>query len=468
MRLAVIARTELPLMLLEPDEEDEDAEGVFVTDDPRLARKARARNFRTTTGHLADPALYRRARISPQHRILVHIPRASDLNRCLAALLEALPQAPVTALLDPSGEPPERWKDEVLFVPVNRVGSVCLGAQMEKAATRRSLAAIRALFRGAERVLLLLQEDPDPDGLASALALRTLLGRNRLTAMIGSFGEVKRPENVAMVRHLDIQYSKIKPEEVKGFDRIALLDLQPFHSPSIPTEIDLVIDHHPRRTNYTAQIKDIRPRYGATSTIMTEYLQASDAPISQRLATALLYGIKTDTQLLGRDTTPADVAAFASLYPLANHGLLRRIDRPQFPRGDLPALALALENAHIVDDILVAYMGPLTREDVIPYIADFCLEMEGVEWSVVAGLSEGRLIISVRNCGAGRGAGEVVKAAFEAYGSAGGHKAMAKAVIPLNRIPLECLDHESWVRERFLLALHEGVRHEATGYEALP
>ena len=91
------------------------------------------------------------------------------------------------------------------------------------------------------------------------------------------------------------------PEELAGYDRVALLDVQPFHSPDIPTHVDLVIDHHPRRTNYTARIKDVRPRYGATSTIMTEYLLASDTPISSRLATALLYGIKTDTQLLGRD-----------------------------------------------------------------------------------------------------------------------------------------------------------------------
>ena len=83
------------------------------------------------------------------------------------------------------------------------------------------------------------------------------------------------------------------------------------------------------------------------------------------------------------------------------------------------------------------------------------LEVEGVEWSVVSGLFEGKLIVSVRNFGAARSAGEVTKAAFEPYGSAGGHKAMAKAVIPLTQIPTDCLDHESWVRDRFLVHLYE-------------
>ncbi len=453
MRIAVITQTEVPLLLFEPETGEDRC--LVVTDDRRLAARARRRGFHTATGDLASAALYRRVKLSSQDRVVIHVPHAPLLRRCLHEVLQADAEAPVTVLLDPGAEPPERWRDEVLFLPSSRLGSVCLRSEMEKAATRRSLAAIRTLFKGAEKILLLVQDDPDPDGLASALALRTLLGRNRLSAVIGSFGEVKRPENVAMVNLLDIQVQRVKPEELASYDRIALLDVQPFHSPDIPTQVDLVIDHHPRRTNYTARIKDIRPRYGATSSIMTEYLLASDTPISSRLATALLYGIKTDTQLLGRDTTPMDVSAFASLYSLANQGLLRRIDRPQFPRGDLPALSLALQNAHILDDILFAHMGPLTREDVIPYIADFCLEMEGVEWSVVSGLFEGKLIVSVRNFGSTRSAGEVTKAAFEEYGSAGGHKAMAKAVVPLTQLPTDCLDHESWVHDRFLVALYE-------------
>ncbi len=453
MRVVVITRNELSLLLLDPRTGPEPM--MFVTDDRALARRARRRSFRTATGSLGDPGLYRRARVAPQDRVLVHLPRVSELDRCLTALFQVQPDIPVAALLEPGRSPPARWKDRVLFFPAHQVGSAGLRTEVEKAATRRSLATIRTLFEGAERILLLVQDDPDPDGLASALALRALLGRNRLTAVIGSFGCVRRPENVAMVRLLDIQVHALKPEDLGQFDRIALLDVQPLHSPDIPSQVDLVIDHHPRRPQCRARFADIRPRYGATSTIMTEYLLASDTPISQRLATALIYGIKTDTQLLGRDTTPMDVSAFAALYPLANHALLRRIDRPQFPRKDLPALSHALEHADLVDDILFAYLGPLTREDVVPFIADFCLEVEGVEWSVVSGLYEGRLIISVRNYGAGRSAGEVVKAAFEAYGSAGGHKAMAKAVIPLGRIPSECLDHASWVRDRFLVALYE-------------
>ena len=456
MRIVVIARDNFPVLVFEAKSGEDLC--LLVSDDPVVTRKARRRGFSTATGDLGTPALFRRIGASAQDRFLVHLPRRADLVRCLAAIFHVAPEAPVTVLLEPGAMPPLEWRDQALFVPAQRLGNVCLRAELEKAAARGTLAKMRELFRGADRVLLLVQEDPDPDGLASALALRTLLGRNRLTAVIGSFGAVTRPENVAMIHLLDIQVQRIDPSAVCGFDRVALLDVQPFHSPGIPTEVDLVIDHHPRR-NFSARIKDIRPRYGATSTIMTEYLLASETPISQRLATALLYGIKTDTQLLGRDTTPMDVAAFATLYPLVNQALLRRIDRPQLPRRDLITLSHAFRAARVEGDVLFSHLGPLSREDVVPYIADFCLEVEEVEWSVISGVFEGRLIVSVRNYEGTRHAGEVVKAAFEVYGSAGGHRSAAKAVIPLASLPPECLDHETWVRSRFQAALQKGAAH---------
>jgi len=460
MKIAVISHSDLPLALLAPAQSGAE-ECVFACHESGLARRARRRGFATVTGSLDDPSTFRRLRITRNDRVLVYLESRHEQDRCLRTLFELHPEVAVTVLHGPRTIPSPHWSGSVLALPLEKLGAAGLLGEMEKAATRRAVAAVRELFRGAERVLLLVQEDPDPDGLASALALRTLLGRNRLSAVIGSFGAVKRPENVSMVRLLGIHVQQLEPKQVAEFDRVALLDVQPMHSPGIPTDVDLVIDHHPRRSQLKARFRDIRPRYGATSTILTEYLLASGTPISQRLATALLYGIKTDTQLLGRDTTPKDVAAFAALYPLVSHATLRRIDRPQFPRGDLASLSYALAHAEIVDDILFAYLGPLTREDVIPYIADFCLEVESVEWSVVSGLYEGKLIVSIRYLAASRHAGEVTKAAFEAYGSAGGHRAMSKAVIPLGQIPQDCLEHASWVRDRFLVSLHERTTSSA-------
>src|SRR6185436_1991535 len=142
---------------------------------------------------------------------------------------------------------------------------------------------------------------PDPDAIGSGLALRQVLGRNKQTAPLVSFGRVTRPENIAMVKLLEIEIEKITESGLKDFDHIAVVDLQPPHLSKPPEHVDLVIDHHPEQFTYKSHIKDIRPSYGATSSILLEYLLCSGASITTRVATAMLYGIKSDTFLLSRE-----------------------------------------------------------------------------------------------------------------------------------------------------------------------
>jgi nanoRNase/pAp phosphatase (c-di-AMP/oligoRNAs hydrolase) len=144
-----------------------------------------------------------------------------------------------------------------------------------------------------------------------------------------------------------------------------------------------------------------------------------------------LYGIKTDTFLLGRETNAWDIEAFSYLYPLANHNLLRRIERPELPPNAIDALGRALRTRRVRDKVAFVYLGRVEREDLIPQIADFCLQFEGAEWAVVSGIHDSDLVISVRNVGYVRAAGTVMKEAFGKLGAAGGHGSMAKAIIPM-------------------------------------
>jgi len=106
-----------------------------------------------------------------------------------------------------------------------------------------------------------------------------------------------------------------------------------------------------------------------------------------------------------------------------------------------------------MDDVLFVHLDDLTREDIVPYIADFCLEVEGVEWAVVSGIYQEKLIISSRNYGYTRSAGEIMRAAFSEYGMAGGHRSMAKAVIPLEKMSEKKIkDSGLFVRKSFLSA----------------
>jgi nanoRNase/pAp phosphatase (c-di-AMP/oligoRNAs hydrolase) len=264
--------------------------------------------------------------------------------------------------------------------------------------------------------------------------LRVLLGRKRPTAPLISFGEVKRPENLAMIDVLGIDVRTVTANELDEFDGLALLDVQPSvfgeNMPARVRSVDVVIDHHPERPGYDAVFRDIRPSYGATATILTEYIRAANFELFSRLATALVYGIKSDTQLLGRETSREDIAAFAFLHASHSPALLRRIERPALPADGLRALGRALSKTKVEDGIHLLVLGRV-GEDVIPQVADLGLQAEGAEWSIAAGIVGPNLIFSVRNRGYVRAAGDVVRAVVEGLGVGGGHRSMAKGIIPL-------------------------------------
>jgi nanoRNase/pAp phosphatase (c-di-AMP/oligoRNAs hydrolase) len=303
--------------------------------------------------------------------------------------------------------------------------------KVDSAGNRGRLEKLRAVADPAERVALLVQDDPDPDGIASAIALRTVLGRNRSTTPLFSFGKTTRAENLAMLRLLDVNVEEATTETLRSFGCVALLDVQPPYFGERLPAAHIVIDHHPKVKTIDAPFVDLRTQYGATSTILTEYLEAADADISQRLATALLYGIKSDTLMLNRETGPADLRAFMSLYPLTNYNTMRRIERPELPLSFAGFLARVLPRIRKHRELLVLHVGSIDREDVIPQLADFCLQFENTDWVVVSGKFGDTLVMSVRNPGYVRSAGDVVRNLFGEIGRAGGHRSMAKAIVPL-------------------------------------
>ncbi len=303
---------------------------------------------------------------------------------------------------------------------------------MDPAYTKQKLRELRSLVNDGDRIAILLQDDPDPDAMSSAMALRTLLGRNKLTTPIFSFTPVTRPENRTMVHLLEIEITPASTETLAEFDRIAMVDVEPpYFGPRIP-RADIVIDHHPGYPSGNAPFEDVRVKYGSTATIMTEYLITDEQHISERLATALMYGIRSDTVMLSRRVTDDDWQAFMHLYPLANLSLLRQIDRPEFPLSFARVLSRAMARVSARDGLIVLHLGRVERDDLVVQLAELCLQFEGVDWVIVSGKLDGNLTIALRNHGGGRGnAGEIAKRLFGEIGSAGGHRDMARAVIPL-------------------------------------
>ena len=408
----------------------DDAGALYVVDDENFEGRLTEAGCDTLSGDFRDPDVYRRARIGKDDQILVQV-QDEVLMRDIVDNLHRLADPPSVAVVTANGACPS-LPPTVKHISVGHL--LCQDSQLKLQHSRehRNVQNLREALCDADNLLILIQHDPDPDAIASAMALRALLGRNRKTAAIGSFGKVTRPENVAMVRLLNVKIEHVTSMSLSKYDAVAMVDVQPpyFAGVALP-RVDAVIDHHPCVGNYETRYRDVRASFGATATIFVRYLQAVEARITQRLATALYYGIKTDTLFLGRETTKADIEAFAYLYPLANHALIRRMQRPQLPLRDLDAFAYALRSRAVIGPVFFTHLGIVEREDVLPQFAEFCLHVGGVEWSVVSGIFGGNLIVSVRNVENVKSAGELVRHAFGHLGSAGGHRSMAKAVIPL-------------------------------------
>lgn len=409
-------------------------EALFLVQDPEAAKRMKRRGASSRWAELAKEATYKRIRLDRVDQSILFI-RNPELREEIYSLLRRLkPDLPILSLTSEEEVSRDRNDPSLRELRLEDIFQESCGAQLLDTLNRQKVEKIRSLFGEKDKIHILLQHDPDPDGIGSALALRELLGRKRATTPIVTFGGVTRPENLAMIHLLDVQIDRITYEDLdQDGVKLALVDVQPPYFDRPLRNVDLVVDHHPKRAPFSAAFTDLRTQYGATSTIFTEYLRAAGLEPSQRLATALLYGIKSDTLFLERGSHQADLQAFTFLYPFANRAMITRMERPALPRADLEALGRALSRLQLDNGVAVIHMGEIKREDVIPQMAEFCLQIEGVDWAVVSGLCGDRVVISVRNVGYVKSAGDILKRLFDEIGSAGGHRSMAKAVVPIER-----------------------------------
>jgi nanoRNase/pAp phosphatase (c-di-AMP/oligoRNAs hydrolase) len=381
---------------------------------------------------------YVRAGLTPTTSIIVEDNGKRSLKRIVTAIRDA--GGSLLYVLHVNGMPTRRGQDELRAVvpeishlDLSELLAPTLTTELGRSLTRARVQQYQRYFADADRVLIMLHNEPDPDALAAGLALRNVLRRTRTTAIIGAMQGVTRPENLRMADLLDIHVETVTTADFTTFDRIATVDVQPHYFGGLLPRVDLVVDHHPEQVGYTTVFKDIRADYGSTCTILTEHLRAVDVNISERTATAMLYAIKSDTLFFARHTNRVDLEAFSFLYPLADPALIRKMEGADITLERLEHVTRALSASRLHQQVFSAFLGDTTREDFIPYTADFLLQVEDVKWTIVSGIVGGQLIVSVRNLGYSRNAGEFVRNVFSDIGSAGGHRAMAKAVVPIER-----------------------------------
>ena len=302
--------------------------------------------------------------------------------------------------------------------------------------TQERLEQLLRAVEGANSVLILPHNDPDPDAIASAVGLCYLLAEKLgIESRIAYRGIIGRAENKALVHYLDHPLQRLTGADLRQSDAIALVDTQPgagnnaLPATSLAT---IVLDHHPwREATANANFADVRPEVGSTSTILNEYFRAAEIEPSRPLATALFYGIKTDTLGLVRGASPADVAAYFYLQPLVDVEALVEIERAQVPIEYFQQLDAALHSAQVYDDVVTSFVGPMRRPDLAAEMADLLLRLRGIQWAICIGMYKGELILSIRTRSGRPGAGQLAQAIVGKQGTAGGHGRMAGGQVPL-------------------------------------
>jgi nanoRNase/pAp phosphatase (c-di-AMP/oligoRNAs hydrolase) len=445
-----------------------------LVEGPALASRFHETSLNVIVGDAKRVDTYVRADITPATCVIVE----DNGRRSLRKVIQAIRAAGGTLIWVLGTTPEDSERADALKSSFPEVNSLTLAeltgpalqTELGRSVDRQRVQQYQRYLSDADRVLILLHNDPDPDAIASGLALRNLLRRTRQTAIIGCMFGVTRPENLRMLKLLDLQIEVLTADQIKNFDRIALVDVQPHYFPGLLPHADLVIDHHPEQMGYNAVFKDIRPQYGSTSTILTEHMRAVDIDISERTATAMLYAIKSDTLFFNRQANRADLDAFSYLYPIADATMIRKMEGSEITAERLDFVIKAWQHGRMVEHVFCAFIGEPAREDFIPYVADFYLQLENVQWSVISGVVNDTFVVSVRNLGYSRNAGDFVRRWFNDIGSAGGHRTMAKAVVPLEAFQRKFGTYEgSRINQRMLelvLAfLHEYDRQPASAKE---
>ncbi len=276
----------------------------------------------------------------------------------------------------------------------------------------------------------------DPDAIACAAGLKALIRKKVKKVDIAHINKISRPDNLAMVRLLRISMSLYKSEMAQKYDRFAIVDSQPHHSPIFQeVKFDIVIDHHPLPEEglYDAPVSLVIPEQASCATILTELLYNAKVPIGKRLATALQYGIRTDTGSFGRSSTELDMRAYHFLSKKADHGILMQIIRSEYLPAWLPYFAKAIETLTPCKKGNTCYIGKIKSPDILVVVADFFQKVHGLQWVAVAGEYEKNLVIVFRG-DAKEDLGALAMKAFAHLGSAGGHAHMARAELPIKNI----------------------------------
>lgn len=286
------------------------------------------------------------------------------------------------------------------------------------------------------KVLILTHNNPDPDTIAAAQGIKFILSRTlKKRCTIAYHGLVGRAENRELIKLCKIDMYQSMKLTFSRYDYLIVVDTQPkagnVYIPDGNT-VNVTIDHHNYRTSTNAvKLHDVRPKAGSTSTIIVEYMKHLGLQPDADTATALYYGIKTDTVGSGRSSNNHDLEMMSYIFPCISLKKLTRIENPELPKYYYKNLRKALDCAEIMDDIIFCNLGDVRNADLIAETSDFLLRMRDVRWTFVIGRVENNGYFSLRSKSARMKVGRMAMSLVKGLGTGGGHMKSAGGQINL-------------------------------------
>lgn len=278
-------------------------------------------------------------------------------------------------------------------------------------------------------LLIMPHNYPDPDALATSVALAYLADQGAgIKSRIVYGGSIGRGENKAMVRHLKMPVFKIKKSDLKKYPHVALIDTQPqFENHACPSRkhVALVLDQHPSVKKPEADLVIVNVDCGATSVIVTKALLISGIPIPKPIATALIYGILSDTQNLNRVEHPEIIETYLDLLPYCDMRILTKIQNPSKPAAFFKTLRYALNEARLSRGFVMVHLGVIPHPDLVSEIADFILGSNVATRALCTGRYLDKLHMSFRTRQPQDDAPKILRAAVDDPRNAGGHDSIA-------------------------------------------
>lgn len=309
-----------------------------------------------------------------------------------------------------------------------------------------------------KRVFIQTHNSPDPDAIASALGMQYLLRELDINAEICYKGEIEKYNTVKMIDIFNIKIFNIESiNDMKEDDLIILVDSQKGNSniTDFPGDEIAVIDHHPVFVENNYYYKDIRPKIGACSSMIGEYIHKTLGDIPGDIATALLYGIKMDTLDLSRGVSELDLDMFYMLYKKANIEKLNKLQINTLQYDDLTAYSNSIRNIKIYGNIGFSNVGEGCPDSLLGTVCDFILALKEVDVAIVFSEKNGGIKFSIRNENDDLDAGKIINNALQDIGSGGGHKSMAGGFIDSIGMGKIIGEHEKYIVHVFLETIRQ-------------